>query len=74
MCAVCLLGLWQLGTTASGAELDLRLRMTWGEATQRHWNGLVQISDGSLSEVRLLGLEANAPTAVVNRGNSLTIW
>lgn len=59
---------------ASANELDLRLRITWGESTQRHWNGLVQVSDGGFSEIRRLGYEANAPTSVVNRGNSLIIW
>ncbi len=73
-CALALVGLCQSGTSAVGEELDLRLRITWGEATQRHWNGLVELSDGSFSETRLLGLEANAPTSVVNHGGSLVIW
>ncbi|MDA1048883.1 MAG: family 10 glycosylhydrolase [Planctomycetota bacterium] len=74
LCAVFLLGLCQSDTNAIGAELDLRLRITWGEVTQRHWNGLLQLSDGTFSEIRRLGLEANAPTAVTNLGGSLRIW
>lgn len=74
LCALALFGLCQSAASANGEELDLRLRITWGEATQRHWNGVVQLSDGSFSETRLLGLEANAPTSVANRGGSLTIW
>lgn len=73
-CALSLCSLYQGGDRALGDELDLRLRITWGEVTQHHWNGILQLSDGSFSEVRRLGLEANAPTSVVNQGGALTIW
>ncbi|MBC8353624.1 MAG: family 10 glycosylhydrolase [Planctomycetes bacterium] len=74
LCALFVIGVCQSGTNAIGEELDLRLRITWGEATPRHWNGLFQLSDGKFSEIRHLGFEANAPTSVVNHGNSLQIW
>lgn len=73
-CALVSLGLCQFVDPVKAEELDLRLRITWGEATQHHWNGILQLSDGSFSEIRRLGFEANAPTSVVNRGSSLTIW
>jgi hypothetical protein len=73
-CALSLFSLVQFSSSASGEELDLRLRITWGEATQHHWNGIIQLSDGHFSEIRRLGFEANAPTSVVNQGGALTIW
>ena len=69
LCAICL-----LPATSVGDELDVRLRITWGEATARHWNGVIQLSEGHFSEIRHLGLEANAPTSVANLGDSLRIW
>ncbi|HUG71418.1 MAG TPA: family 10 glycosylhydrolase, partial [Pirellulaceae bacterium] len=73
-CALFLFGLCQVCDSASGEELDLRLRITWGETTRHHWNGVLQLSDGNFSEIRRLGFEANAPTSVVNRGGAITIW
>ena len=73
-CALSLFGICQSGVSAVGQELDVRLRITWGEGSSRHWNGIVQLSDGNFSDVRLLGFEAKAPTSVVNQGHALTIW
>ncbi|MCA9119301.1 MAG: family 10 glycosylhydrolase [Planctomycetaceae bacterium] len=73
-CAIQVFGFGLSTCNAAGEELDVRLRITWGEATQHHWNGILQLSDGTFSEIRRLGFEANAPTAVVNQGSALTIW
>ena len=73
-CALSLFSSSLFYSSVSGEELDLRLRITWGEATQRHWNGVIQLSDGNFSEIRRLGFEANAPTSVVNQGSAITVW
>lgn len=47
--------------STSAAELDLRLRLAWGGGDACSWQGLVELSEGTLDDVRPLGLEADSP-------------
>jgi len=76
--AVLLCALWQANPLLA-QELDLRLRITWGNRSStaslpRHWSGTFELSDGSFSELGRLGYEANAPTSIVNTSRKLHVW
>lgn len=43
------------------AETTLRLRIAWGGAGFTQWTGTIGISEGQLTEVRPLGVEADEP-------------
>lgn len=60
-------------SAAAADELDLQLRITWGEGNKRHWSGTLRLSKGEFSDVRRLGYEANAPTTATNRGDTLLL-
>ncbi len=52
-----------------GADQDLRVRIAWGGGSERVWQGRVALSDGSLSEPKPLGMEADeAGLLVLQRG------
>ena len=55
--------LW-CATVASASESTLRLRIAWGGGAERTWRGVVRLSNGSLSEVRPLGIEADEPGTI----------
>lgn len=59
-------------TTANGmaAEVALKLRISWGGGTERVWRGSIRATQGSLSELTLLGIEADAARAVWLEGPS----
>jgi hypothetical protein len=46
---------------ARAAELDVRLRIAWGGGESSAWQGDIMLSEGTLSEVVPLGLEADDP-------------
>lgn len=59
-------------TAAAAEELDLRLRIEWGEGSQRHWTGVFHVSDGGkFSEIKRLGYDANAPTSITREASTL---
>ncbi|WP_254512439.1 hypothetical protein [Anatilimnocola floriformis] len=45
-------------------ELDLRLRIAWGGGEACSWQGSIELSEGTLSDVQPLGLEADSPGAL----------
>ena len=40
---------------------DLRVRIAWGGGPERTWRGTIAVSNGTLSEPRSLGIEADEP-------------
>ncbi len=44
---------------ASAAEATLQLRIAWGGGVERMWHGSIRVSDGQLSEIEPLGIEAD---------------
>ena len=46
---------------AAAAEPALRLRVAWGGGAERLWTGTIRLSEGALSDVRPLGIEADEP-------------
>ncbi len=48
----------------AAADLDLRLRLAWGGGEACAWQGIIELSDGQLTEVQPLGLEADSPGAL----------
>ena len=65
---------WSMGWPVVAKDLDLRLRIDWGEGTPHRWTGVWQLSSGRFADIQRLGYEANAPTAIANSGNTLRIW
>jgi hypothetical protein len=60
-----------LAAALNGEEIDLRLRVTWGDGPPRVWRGSVFVSDGQLSEPRRLGIKADLPGAMTLRDRTL---
>jgi len=59
--------LWPHGTTV--AEETIRLRVDWGGPTEAIWQGMIAVTQGSLSEPRPLGIEADEPGSMwLDRG------
>jgi hypothetical protein len=46
---------------AAAADVDIRLRIAWGGGESKSWQGTIQLTQGTLSEVAPLGLEADDP-------------
>lgn len=46
---------------ATAGEIDARIRIAWGGGEPRPWQGTIQLSSGTLSDVLPLGLEPDAP-------------
>ena len=51
-------------TAAVAAESTLRLRIAWGGGAEHQWQGAVRLSQGTLSEVQPLGIEADEPGSI----------
>ena len=51
---------WLTGQANAG-EIDAHIRIAWGGGEPRPWQGTIQLSGGTLSEVVPLGLEPDAP-------------
>jgi len=49
---------------------DLRVRIAWGGGAERLWRGTVAVSEGTLSEPRPLGVEADEPGSMWLDGDS----
>jgi hypothetical protein len=49
---------------AEAAEATLRLRIAWGGGNERQWHGSVELSDGTLTELMPLGIEADEPGSI----------
>ena len=60
VCRCALAVLLALLSHAAWAD-DLRVRIAWGGGPERVWQGTIAVSDGSLSEPRPLGIEADEP-------------
>ncbi len=54
-------------------ETDLRLRIAWGGGAARMWRGSISVSEGELSNVVPLGLEADEPGSMVIDGRRIRI-
>ena len=50
-----------VATSAHAADLDIRLRLAWGGGDSLVWQGTIETSAGTLSEITPLGLEADDP-------------
>lgn len=46
-------------SSASADEATLQLRIAWGGGVERMWHGSIRVSDGELSEIEPLGIEAD---------------
>jgi len=57
-----------LSSTSLKAE-DLRVRIAWGGGEERVWHGTISVSEGSLAELRPLGVEADEPGSIWLEGN-----
>src|SRR4051794_9159232 len=58
------LSFWQRSITAS-EPVDVRIRIAWGGGEARSWQGTIQVSEGTLSEVQPLGLEVDEPGSML---------
>lgn len=55
-------------------ECDLRLHVTWGGGDSRLWQGSIHVSAGECQQLRNLGLESDAPTAVEVEPGGFRFW
>src|SRR5439155_19613546 len=46
-------------------QVDVRVRIAWGGGEARTWQGSIRLSEGTLSDVMPLGLEADAPGSML---------
>ncbi len=70
-CALALVLFLLVGSkVASGEEVELQLRASWGGGAAARWQGSISLANGEVQIDRILGLEADAPGATVesNRG------
>ena len=44
--------------------VHLRLRLEWGGAIARRWQGMIQVSSGTLESPRALGVDADEPGSI----------
>ena len=51
----------------------MRLRIAWGGGAERRWQGAVALSEGTLAEPRLLGIEADEPGSMWLEAGRLVI-
>src|SRR6476469_6331934 len=45
--------------------IDVRIRIAWGGGEARAWRGTIQLSEGTLSDIQPLGLEADEPGSML---------
>ena len=57
----CALALSVIFAVKAALANDIRVRIAWGGGADRVWRGTIAASDGSLSEPRPLGVEADEP-------------
>ena len=53
-----------LADSQAWADVHLRLRLEWGGAIARRWQGTIQVSDGTLDSPRALGVDADEPGSI----------
>ena len=56
---------WSMGWPVVAKDLDLRLRIDWGEGTPHRWTGVWQLSSGRFADIQRLGYEAKDRKSVV---------
>lgn len=59
---------------ADGADLDVRLRVTWGGGSPRSWSGSLSLSEGTCAALRSLGVEADGPLHHDERDDGVRFW
>src|SRR5258706_496894 len=59
--AVILLQVWSMAPASRADDAGLRLRVEWGGASERRWQGTLSAEQATLSEPRPLGIEADEP-------------
>jgi glycosyl hydrolase family 10 len=67
-----LLTLCSLGT--SRADDTIRVRLSWGGGAARVWRGVIQLSEGTLSDPIALGRGADEPGSMWLHDGELRIW
>ena len=56
------------------ADTDLRLHIAWGGGVERQWGGRVMLVDGgTMRDLSLLGMDADEPGTITQRGQQLLI-
>ncbi len=63
-----------LAARVEAAELDVHIRLTWGEGTPRMWHGSIRTSTGRISEAERLGFAADAPGSMAMQNGALQFW
>ena len=54
----------------AGETVTVRLRLEWGSLRPEQWTGLLELSDGTLTNARSLGIDADEPgTLWIDRGS-----
>lgn len=59
--------------TESHSPITMRLQIEWGGAEARLWRGSISVAGGELSDLRLLGLDADQPGSFVGDKSRIRI-
>ncbi len=72
---VCLLGsvFTSAQQTARADDVEMQLRVVWGGGGAQRWKGQIRVSDGTISDLRLLGLEADQSACIYRVVNQIYI-
>jgi len=62
-----------ISTTVTAAEPTMRIRIAWGGGVERTWVGTVSLSEGTLSDIRPLAIEADEPGSMWIESGKLRI-
>ena len=54
-------------------RIDMRLQIAWGRGEPRLWRGWIGVESGELSDLRLLGLNADQPGSFIAEGSRIRI-
>ena len=54
-------------------QLNLRLQIAWGGSSPRLWRGVIDISDGRFSDMRLLGIDTDQAGSFINEGKKILV-
>lgn len=63
-----------VATTLTAADLDLRLRLTWGEGAAQAWRATVRINEGEISDVERLSFEADSAGSMTIQPTVIRLW
>jgi len=69
-----LLGMMIVAPTVRAGDVDMRLRLTWGEGRVHAWRGRVTLSAGEITAAQRLAFEADSAGSTTRSGGQVRFW